>query len=57
LPEVRAGLGNLDYKVYLECLAEFGDISLMLEHLNSAEEYKLAAEYIRNVGKSNNIFL
>lgn len=57
LPEVRAGLGNLDYKVYLECLAETGDIPLMLEHLNSAAEYAMAAEHIRNVGKLSNIFL
>lgn len=57
LPEVRAGLGNLDYKIFLECLAENGDISLMLEHLDSAAEYALAAEHIRNVGKLDNIFL
>jgi sugar phosphate isomerase/epimerase len=57
LPEVRAGLGNLDYRVYLECIAKIGDIPLMLEHLNTAAEYDQAAEHIRNVGKLDNIFL
>jgi hypothetical protein len=29
----------------------------MLEHLNSEEEYKLAAQHIRKIAKDNNIFL
>jgi hypothetical protein len=29
----------------------------MMEHLKSAEEYAKAAEYIRMVGKENNIYL
>ncbi len=57
LSEVRAGLGNLDYMVYLECLAGLGDVPLMLEHLNSGAEYNQAADYIRSVGKKENIFL
>jgi sugar phosphate isomerase/epimerase len=55
LPEVRAGLGNLDYTVFLKELAKLKNIPLMMEHLNSAEEYKLAAAYIRSVGRKNNI--
>lgn len=52
LDEVRAGLGNLNYSVYLKELSGLKDIPLMLEHLNTDEEYKKAAEYIRDVGKS-----
>lgn len=57
LPEVRAGLGNLNYAVFLKELSKLKDIPLMLEHLNSADEYLKAAEYIRNVGGENNIKL
>ncbi len=50
LDEVRPGLGNLDYAVYLRELDRLEpDVSLMMEHLPSAEEYALAAEYIRSV--------
>ena len=56
LPEVRAGLGNLNYTVYLKELSKLKDIPLMLEHLNSAEDYNLAAKHIREVGQKNNIF-
>jgi sugar phosphate isomerase/epimerase len=57
LPEVRAGLGNLNYTVYLKELSKLKNIPLMLEHLKSAEEYNLAAEHIRGVASNNNIFL
>ena len=57
LPEVRAGLGNLKYTVYLTELNKLNSVPLMLEHLNSAEDYNEAANYIRSVGKQNNIFL
>ncbi len=57
LPEVRAGHGNLNYAVYLKELSKLNNIPLMLEHLNSAEEYNLAAEYIRGVARQYNIFL
>lgn len=57
LPEVRAGLGNLNYAVFLKELSKLKNIPLMMEHLNSAEEYNLAAKYIRTVGKENNVFL
>lgn len=55
--EILAGKGNLDYSVFLTELAKLKEISLMLEHLNSAEEYDQAAEYIRSVGKTVNIEL
>ncbi len=57
LPEVRAGLGNLNYTVFLKELSRLNNIPLMLEHLNTEEEYNVAANYIRSVGQKNNIFL
>ncbi len=57
LPEVRAGLGNLNYAVYLTELNKLKSVPLMMEHLDSAEEYAKAANYIRSVGSENNIFL
>lgn len=57
LPEVRAGLGNMDYGVLLRELAKLKNIPLMMEHLKSAEEYKKAANYIRYIGRENNIYL
>jgi sugar phosphate isomerase/epimerase len=55
--EVRPGLGNLDYSVFLSELAAAGDIPLMMEHLDSEEAYATAASYIRNKGKQINIEL
>jgi sugar phosphate isomerase/epimerase len=57
LPEVRAGLGNLNYAVFLKELSVLKNIPLMLEHLNSEVEYNLAAQYVRKVAEENNIFL
>lgn len=57
LNELRAGLGKLDYAVYLQELAKLKDVPLMIEHLETAEEYNLAASHIRSVGKSINISL
>ncbi|HAQ20580.1 MAG TPA: xylose isomerase [Prolixibacteraceae bacterium] len=50
--EILAGKGNLDYPVFLKELAKLKDIPLMMEHLNTAEEYLQAAAYIRSVGKA-----
>lgn len=55
--EIIAGKGNLDYPVFLKELAKLKDIPLMMEHLNTAEEYDQAAGYIRSVGKSLKIEL
>ncbi|REE70546.1 sugar phosphate isomerase/epimerase [Paenibacillus taihuensis] len=50
LDETRPGLGKLDYAQYLRQLAKLdGDIPLMLEHLESEAEYRLAANHIRMV--------
>lgn len=51
LDEVRPGLGGLDYAAFLKELSKRPDVPLMLEHLPNAEEYRLAAEYVRSVGK------
>lgn len=55
LDELRAGLGNLDYVVYLKELSKLKDVPLMMEHLQTAEEYALAANHIRSVARSVNI--
>jgi len=48
LDEVRPGLGALDYRTYLQALGSLHpDTPLMIEHLQTAEEYALAADYIR----------
>jgi sugar phosphate isomerase/epimerase len=57
LPEVRAGLGNLNYPIFLRELEKLKNIPLMLEHLNSEEEYNQAAQYIRKVAEKSNIYL
>ncbi|MBD3626503.1 TIM barrel protein [Cyclobacterium sp.] len=49
--EVRPGLGVMDYQVFLQELSQLSGIPLMMEHLSSAEEYDLAARYIRSEGK------
>jgi len=52
LDEVRPGLGNLDYEVFLSELSKLPDPPpLIIEHLKTSEEYRLSAEYIRGVGK------
>jgi len=52
LDEVRPGLGGLDYAAYLSELSKLPDTPLMLEHLKTAGEYRLAAEHVRSVAKS-----
>jgi sugar phosphate isomerase/epimerase len=47
IDEVRPGLGKMDYRVFLTLLRPLGDVPLMLEHLETAEEYTLAAAHIR----------
>lgn len=58
LDEVRPGLGNLDYPVFLKELARLDkDTPLMLEHLSNKEEYHAAAGYIRNIAEGEGIRL
>jgi sugar phosphate isomerase/epimerase len=50
LSEVRPGLGALDYSVFLQELDRLEpDAPLMLEHLATDEDYRLAADYVRSV--------
>ncbi len=50
LEETRPGLGALDYTVLLQEASKIKDIPIMLEHLKSQEDYKLAAGYVRETG-------
>jgi sugar phosphate isomerase/epimerase len=55
LEERRPGLGSLNYTVYLQEAAKLKDIPIILEHLNTQEEYKLAGDYVREVGNKAGI--
>jgi len=58
LDEVRPGNGALDYQAYLTGMAKLDeDIPLMLEHLPNAEEYDMAAAYIRQVALNVKVLL
>jgi hypothetical protein len=47
--EVRPGLGAMDYRVFLTELRNFPEVPLMMEHLQTAEEYEAGAMFIRKV--------
>ncbi len=48
IDEIRPGLGCLDYPALIRALNRLDpDMPLMMEHLSSNEEYRLAAEYLR----------
>lgn len=50
LDEVRPGMGNLDYWVYLQELNKLApDTPLMLEHLSQESDYDLARAYVRGI--------
>jgi sugar phosphate isomerase/epimerase len=50
LSEIRAGLGGMDYPTLLRELDTLdADVPVMLEHLESEQEYADAAEYVRSV--------
>lgn len=55
LEERRPGLGSLDYAVFLQEAGKLKDIPFMLEHLDTQEDYKMAADYVREVGKKSGI--
>ena len=53
MDEIRPGLGNLDYKVFLQELSKLDpDTPLMLEHLPNEQEYETAAKHIRGVAEA-----
>jgi sugar phosphate isomerase/epimerase len=49
------GLGSLDYTVFLQEASKLDNIPLMLEHLEKQEDYKLAADYVREVARKAGI--
>ncbi len=51
LEERRPGLGSVDYAVFLQETSKLKDIPFMLEHLDKQEDYKLAADYVLDVGE------
>ncbi|HUX57491.1 MAG TPA: TIM barrel protein [Bacteroidales bacterium] len=51
LEERRPGSGTLDYSVFLQEASKLRDIPFMLEHLETQNDYKLAADYVREMGK------
>jgi sugar phosphate isomerase/epimerase len=55
LEERRPGLGTLDYTVFLRETSRLKGVPMMLEHLKSQEDYRLAAEYVRGIGKKEGI--
>ncbi len=56
IEEVIPGTGSFDYGTFLTELAKLpSDVTLMIEHLKNAEEYKQAADYIKSVGASLSI--
>jgi sugar phosphate isomerase/epimerase len=58
LSEVRPGRGRLDYRTFLTELARLpADTPVMLEHLQTAEDYAQAAAYVRDVARQLGITL
>jgi sugar phosphate isomerase/epimerase len=58
LDEVRPGLGCLDYACFLRELDRLDpDVTLLVEHLPDAEEYRHAATHIRAVAEKQSIRL
>ncbi len=55
LEERRPGMGYLDYAVFLKEASKLRDIPFMMEHLESQDDYMLAAQYIRATGAKNGI--
>ena len=56
LREVIPGRGVIDYRAYLEGLAQLShEAPLMLEHLKTAEEYAEGRQYIQSVAKALNL--
>jgi sugar phosphate isomerase/epimerase len=58
LHETRQGLGLLDYSVFLQELSKLEpNTPLMLEHLPSEEDYRLAAQHIRGIASNIGVSL
>lgn len=58
LDEVRPGLGGLNYRAFFRIMKELPpDTPVLLEHLDTAEEYRLAAAHLREVAASEGVEL
>lgn len=55
LEERRPGLGTLDYGIFLQEASRLKDVPFMLEHLPTQEDYKLAADYVKETGRKAGI--
>jgi len=53
--DVTLGTGGVDFKTYLACLSKLKDIPLMMEHMNTSEEYEKAAQTLKTIGSSTGI--
>jgi sugar phosphate isomerase/epimerase len=54
LEEVRAGLGELDYPAFFKAANQVNsDLPLMIEHLETEQEYALAASYLKTVARES----
>lgn len=52
IQEVQAGLGVLDYRTYIKAINKIDpNMPLIIEHLQSEEEYQQAAEYITQIAR------
>jgi sugar phosphate isomerase/epimerase len=52
LDEVLLGTGGMDYKVYLGEMSKLKGVPLMLEHLETKEQYDLAKANVRKIADS-----
>jgi hypothetical protein len=46
------GTGGLDYKAFLTELSKLKNVPLMIEHMETKEEYTQASANVRRIGKS-----
>lgn len=55
IQEVQAGLGILDYRTYIKAINKIDpNMPLIIEHLQSEEEYQQAAAYITQIAQAVN---
>jgi sugar phosphate isomerase/epimerase len=58
LDEVRPGMGHLDYREFLRLASRLpGDVPIMLEHLQTEEDYCLAADYLHAIAEEEGLSL
>jgi sugar phosphate isomerase/epimerase len=53
--DVTLGTGIVDFKTYLGCLSKLKDIPLMMEHMNTSEEYEKAAKTLKAIGNETGV--